>query len=74
MAMDYAAWVYNNLPKQNTGLSPNYLWSRSKLSLVEEALARAYVWGAPTYVLEPKLKKMGLKFPNGHQEVGKEFS
>ena len=29
MAMDYAAWVYNNLPKQDTGLSPNDLWSRS---------------------------------------------
>ena len=63
MAMDYAAWVYNNLPKQDTGLSPNDLWSRSKYTPIQETLARSHVWGAPTYVLEPKLQKSGIKIP-----------
>eukprot|EP00957_Ditylum_brightwellii_P124888 9520710-Ditylum_brightwellii.AAC.1 len=30
MAMDYAAWVYNNMPAKENGLSLNVLWSRSK--------------------------------------------
>eukprot|EP00957_Ditylum_brightwellii_P119831 9143368-Ditylum_brightwellii.AAC.1 len=33
MSMVYAAWVYNSLPKKDTGLSPNELWSRSKYTL-----------------------------------------
>ena len=63
MAVDYKAWVCNNLPKQDTGLSANDLWSRSKFSPVQETLARTHVWGAPTYVLEPKLQKNGIKIP-----------
>eukprot|EP00957_Ditylum_brightwellii_P181953 13862069-Ditylum_brightwellii.AAC.1 len=42
MAMDYAAWVYNSLPKQDTGLSPNDSWSRSKYTPIQETLARSH--------------------------------
>eukprot|EP00957_Ditylum_brightwellii_P148603 11314042-Ditylum_brightwellii.AAC.1 len=63
MAMDYATWVYNNLPKQDTGLSPNDLWSRSKYTPIQETLVRSHVWGAPTCILEPKLQKSGIKIP-----------
>ena len=63
MAMDYAVWVYNNVPKKDTGLSPNDIWSRSQFTPIKETLGRAHVWGAPTYVLEPKLQKSGVKIP-----------
>eukprot|EP00957_Ditylum_brightwellii_P165814 12624240-Ditylum_brightwellii.AAC.1 len=63
MAMDYATWVYNNVPKKATRLSPNDIWARSKYTPVQETLWRAHVWGAPTYVLESKLQKSGVKIP-----------
>ena len=63
MAMDYAAWIYNHLPKSDTGLSPDEIWTRSQFTPTKDVLARCHVWGAPTYVLEPKLQKSGIKIP-----------
>eukprot|EP00957_Ditylum_brightwellii_P185617 14132509-Ditylum_brightwellii.AAC.1 len=55
IAMDYATHVYNNVLKEDSGLSPNESWTRSKYNPTQETIGRAHVWGAPTYVLEPKL-------------------
>ena len=55
--------MYNYMPAKATGLSPNDLWSRSKDPRLKETLGRTHVWGAPSYVLEPKLQKPGVKIP-----------
>ena len=63
MAMDYAVWVYNQIPDTQSGLSAIEIWSRSRLDPVSENLSNFHVWVYPTYVLEPKLQKLGLKIP-----------
>eukprot|EP00957_Ditylum_brightwellii_P152314 11596134-Ditylum_brightwellii.AAC.1 len=63
MAMDYAAWVYNHMPAKENNLTPNGIWSRSKDPRLKDTLGGTHVWGAPTYVLEPKLQKQGVKIP-----------
>ena len=55
MVMDYAVWVYNNIPDMQSGLSAIEILSRSRFELVPENLSNCHVWGFPTYVLEPKL-------------------
>ena len=62
MAMDYAVHVYNRLPRQATGLSPNEVWTRS-IDSFKLTASRCHVWGAPTYTLSPKLQKSGGKIP-----------
>ena len=63
MAMDYAVWVYNRTPNMQSGLSAIEIWSRSRFEPVKETLSNCHVWGCPTYVLEPKLHKPGVKIP-----------
>ena len=61
--MDYAVWVYNRTPDMQSGLSAIEIWSRSRFEPVSETLSNCHVWGFPTYVLEPKLQKPGVKIP-----------
>ena len=63
MAMYYAVWVYNRTPDMQSGLSAIEIWSRSSFEPVSETLSKCHVWGCPTYVLEPKLQKTGVKIP-----------
>ena len=63
MAMDYAVWLYNHIPQQDSGFSPLELWSCSKFQPTADTLHRCRVWGSPAYVLEPKLQKGGIKIP-----------
>ena len=63
MTMDYAVWVYNQNPDMQSGLSAIEIWSRSKFEPVSETLRKFHVWGFPTYVLEPKMHKPGVKIP-----------
>ena len=63
MAMDYAIWLYNHIPRMDSGLSPLELWSRSRELQVSESLQNCHVWGCPTFVLDPKLRKGGVKIP-----------
>eukprot|EP00957_Ditylum_brightwellii_P169264 12882942-Ditylum_brightwellii.AAC.1 len=44
-------------------LSLNDIWSRSKDLRLRDTLSKTHVWGAPTYVLEPKLQKPGVNIP-----------
>ena len=62
MAMDHATWLYNHIPKMDTGISPVDIWSRTVLSTAN-LLNDCHVWGSPVYVLEPKLHKLGVKIP-----------
>ena len=62
MAMDYAVYIYNRLPKSETGYSPLELWTRTSFdfhSLIQDC----HVWGDPSYTLEPSLSKAGGKLP-----------
>ena len=59
-AVDYAVWILNNLPDDD-GLSPLEKFSRQKFPNYNH-LRRSHVWGAPMYVLDPKLQD-GHKLP-----------
>ena len=63
MAMDHAVWLYNRIPKRQSGLSPYELWNRSTLSPTRELFGDCHVWGSPCFVLSPKLQKSGVKIP-----------
>jgi transposase InsO family protein len=60
LAMSYAIWCYNKVPKEGTGWSPEELWTGFKAP--RSALPRAHVFGCPVYVLDPKLQD-GQKIP-----------
>ena len=60
MAIDYAIWVFNRLPRIDTGVCLDELWFQSRHS--HEDFWRAHVFGCPVYVLEPKLQN-GKKIP-----------
>eukprot|EP00957_Ditylum_brightwellii_P160235 12199054-Ditylum_brightwellii.AAC.2 len=51
------------MPAKENDLSPNDIWLRSKDPRLKDTLGRPHVWGAPTYVLEPKLQMPGVKIP-----------
>ena len=59
LALSYATWLYNHTPKRN-GLAPIEIFCGIKTSC--EYLKRAKVFGAPVYVLDPKLQD-GRKIP-----------
>jgi hypothetical protein len=51
------------MPAKENGISSNEIWSRSKDPRLKGTLGRTHVWDTPTYVLEPKLQKPGVKIP-----------
>ena len=59
-AMDYAVYLYNNMPKRDLKISPLELFTNTKLDHTH--LRRTHVWGCPAYVLDPKLQD-GHKLP-----------
>jgi hypothetical protein len=60
-AMDHAVWLYNRIPQFHNGLSPLELWTRSTVLNICDTLNNRHVWGCPTFVLDPKLRKDGVK-------------
>ena len=60
MAIHYAVWVFNHLPRVDTGLCPDEMWSQTLAS--HDDLRRTHVWGCPVYVLEPELQD-GKRIP-----------
>lgn len=54
MAINYAVWVFNHLPRADTGLCPDEMWSQCRTT--RDDLRRAHVWGCPVYVLELALQ------------------
>jgi hypothetical protein len=57
MAMQYAADIYNELPRLQGNYSPEEIFAQTKSS--HSRLLNAHTWGCPTYVLEPKLRDGG---------------
>ena len=60
-ALDHAVHIWNNLPKERGGLTPNELFAGIK-EPQNDAILRSRVWGCPVYVLDPKLQD-GKKLP-----------
>ncbi len=53
-AMKYAVWLWNRMPKKDSGLSPDEVFYNVKSD--HEELRQAKCWGCPAYVLDPKLQ------------------
>ena len=53
-AVEHAVYLWNNVPRQGSALTPLELFTGMKQPSNE--LVRARVWGCPTYVLDPKLQ------------------
>ena len=67
LAVNHAVWLWNHLPKTDTGLSPQDLWTRTRYPLRD--LHNVHVWGCPVYVLEKQLadgKKIGKWTARSH--------
>ena len=60
-AMEQAVYIWNHLPREDSGLSPSELFFGVK-DTNHDAIKNAKVWGCPLYVLNPKLQD-GKKLP-----------
>ena len=61
MAMDYTIYLWNHIPRKDSGIAPLELFCKSKID--NNVLRNAHVWGCPTYVLDPKIQD-GKKLPH----------
>ena len=61
LAVSHAAYLYNNLPNEKSGLAPIEVFSQTQSDF--QALLNAHPWGCPAYVLAPKLTEAGGKIP-----------
>ena len=59
-AMEQAVHIWNNLPREDSGLTPTELFTGIKQP-ENGAILRARVWGCPSWVLDPTLQD-GKKF------------
>jgi hypothetical protein len=60
-AIDYAVWLWNNVPKKGLRMSPLELFTSCTFES-HRHLQRTHVFGCPVYVLDPKLQD-GKKLP-----------
>jgi hypothetical protein len=60
-ALEYAIFIWNKLPKQKSGMSPEEIFSSVKAN-VGEIVRRLRIWGCPVYVLDPAVQD-GKKLP-----------
>jgi hypothetical protein len=60
-AVEYAAFIWNHLPREDTHLSPVEIFTGTK-SRDYSNILRTHVWGCPVYVLDPRLQD-GKKVP-----------
>jgi hypothetical protein len=60
-ALEYAMYLWNNMPNNESILAPLELFASSKFDSYNH-LHHAHVWGCPVYVLDPKLQD-GKKLP-----------
>ena len=54
-ALSYACYIYNQLPKKSSGMSPQEIWQGVKEDHAAN-LGAVLLWGCPTYVLAAKLQ------------------
>ena len=60
MAVQYAVFLYNHMPRADTGLSPHDMYTKVRWKL--DQFHNCHVWGCPVYVLDKRLgdgKKIG---------------
>ena len=55
LAMEHACWIWNNLPRQDSRLTPEELFTGLKLPN-HDSLNNLRVWGCPVWVLHPRLQ------------------
>eukprot|EP00978_Attheya_sp_CCMP212_P036651 scaffold167905_cov46-Attheya_sp.AAC.2 len=60
-ALEYAAFIWNHLPREDHLLSPVEIFTSIKSKDYSNIL-RTHVWGCPVYVLDPRLQD-GKKVP-----------
>jgi hypothetical protein len=60
-ALEHAACLWNHLPRSDTRLAPQELYT-SSLFVIYDHLARLHTFGCPVYVLHPRLQD-GYKVP-----------
>ena len=60
MAVQYATYLYNNVPDPTTGISPNDLFTRTRFD--HHRFHDVHVWGCPVYILDKKISD-GNKLP-----------
>ena len=60
-ALQHAVFLWNNMPRKDSRLSPLEVFSGVKHTNYDH-LQRLHVWGCPVYVLDPKLQ-YGKKLP-----------
>jgi hypothetical protein len=60
-ALEYAAFIWNHLPREDHFLSPVEIFTSTKSKDYSNIL-RTHVWGCPVYVLDPRLQD-GKKVP-----------
>ena len=65
-AMKHAAWLYNRVPRDDCGLTPIELLTKTKSD--HKDLLCSHVWGCPTYVLDPTLQD-GKKLPKWNRRA-----
>jgi len=56
-ALQYAVYLHNIMPTEETGVSPVEVWTRTKGN--HSDLLHAHTWGSPAYVLSPRLREGG---------------
>ena len=54
MSIDHSIYVWNHLPKQGVGFSPEELWTGTQSDHV--STNQLYIWGLPGYVIDPQLQ------------------
>ena len=55
--------LYNWIPREDSGMSTYELWIRSSFLTSKNILSTCHTWGAPSYVLEPKIYKGRYHIP-----------
>ena len=61
LAVQHAIYMYNHTPNPSSGIAPIEIFSRTISDC--QALRNAHPWGAPVYVLQPRLTSAGGKLP-----------
>jgi len=56
-ALQYAVYLHNIMPTEESGVSPLEVWSRTKSN--HHDLLHTHSWGCPAYVLSPRLREGG---------------
>ena len=54
LALNYSEYLYKIIPKQDSGLSPDEIWSG--VTSNHEKIRVSKTWGCTAYVLDPKLQ------------------